>query len=216
MDNFLRAAGTFQVELFALATFRPTLQYILENFSHAPSRDLEPATLHMLVQLMCGQVVCLSTLRLLRPPPSRRASVSTRKQCWLVEKRSWCWPRRLPTLVKLTIRWSEERLHSHHSSIPGAGGHAAGSGLCPLLLALPGPGAKQVIYPMQLNGNQVKREHFRALADQHVAQCLLSSAELSSRSLDLLHYLHDCAEVTEAERPEVPTTRSQRKYLGGF
>ena len=34
-----------------------TLQYILENFSHAPSRDLEPATLHMLVQLMCGQVV---------------------------------------------------------------------------------------------------------------------------------------------------------------
>ena len=62
---------------------------------------------------------------------------------------------------------------------------------------------------------QVKREHFRALADQHVAQSLLSSAELSSRSLDLLHYLHDCAEVTEAERPEVPTTRSQRKYLGG-
>ena len=35
------------------------LQYILENFSHAPSRDLEPATLQMLVQLMCGQVVCL-------------------------------------------------------------------------------------------------------------------------------------------------------------
>ena len=65
-------------------------------------------------------------------------------------------------------------------------------------------------------GNQVKREHFRALADQHVAQCLLSSAELSSRSLELLHYLHDCAEVTEAERPEVPTTRSQRKYLGGL
>ena len=61
----------------------------------------------------------------------------------------------------------------------------------------------------------MKREHFRALADQHVAQSLLSSAELSSRSLDLLHYLHDCAEVTEAERPEVPTTRSQRKYLGG-
>ena len=62
---------------------------------------------------------------------------------------------------------------------------------------------------------QVKREHFRALADQHVAQSLLSTGELSSRSLDLLHYLHDCAEVTEAERPEVPTTRSQRKYLGG-
>ena len=84
-----------------------TLQYILENFSHAPSRDLEPATLHMLVQLMCGQVVCLSApLRLLRPQsPSRRASVSMRNQRWLVEKRSWCWPKRLLTLVKLTIRW---------------------------------------------------------------------------------------------------------------
>ena len=71
--------------------FTPTLQYILENFSHAPSRDLEPATLHMLVQLMCGQVVCLSALRLLRPQsPFRRASVSMRKQRWLVEKRSWC------------------------------------------------------------------------------------------------------------------------------
>ena len=115
VDNFLRAAGTFQVELFALATFRPTLQYILENFSHAPSRDLEPATLHMLVQLMCGQVVFLLPLSLLRPPPSRRASVFTRKQCWLEEKRSWCWHRRLPTLVKLTIRWSEERLH--HSDL---------------------------------------------------------------------------------------------------
>ena len=109
---------------------------------------------------------------------------------------------------------SEEVLHSLTSSIPGAGGHAAGSGLCPLLVALPGPGAKQGL--SKVIGHQVKREHFRALADQHVAQCLLSSAELSSRSLDLLHYLHDCAEVTEAERPEVPTTRSQRKYLGGL
>ena len=68
---------------------------------------------------------------------------------------------------------------------------------------------------IHIKRDQVKREHFRALADQHVAQCLLSSAELSSRSLDLLHYLHDCAEVTEAERPEVPTSRHQRKYLGG-
>ena len=87
----------------------------------------------------------------------------------------------------------------------------------------PSPGSpwsrckKQGISDIQSHGliHQVKREHFRALADQHVAQSLLSTGELSSRSLDLLHYLHDCAEVTEAERPEVPTTRSQRKYLGG-
>ena len=41
VDNFLRAAGTFQ--------------YIHENFTNAPSSDLGPDTLHMLVQLMCGQ-----------------------------------------------------------------------------------------------------------------------------------------------------------------
>ena len=41
VDNFLRAAGTFQ--------------YIHENFTNAPSSDLGPETLHMLVQLMCGQ-----------------------------------------------------------------------------------------------------------------------------------------------------------------
>ena len=41
VDNFLRAAGTFQ--------------YIHENFTNAPSMDLGPETLHMLVQLMCGQ-----------------------------------------------------------------------------------------------------------------------------------------------------------------
>ena len=43
VDNFLRAAGTFQ--------------YIHENFTNAPSSDLGPETLHMLVQLMCGQVI---------------------------------------------------------------------------------------------------------------------------------------------------------------
>ena len=36
-----RAAGTFQ--------------YIHENFTNAPSMDLGPETLQMLVQLMCGQ-----------------------------------------------------------------------------------------------------------------------------------------------------------------
>ena len=41
VDNYLRAAGTFQ--------------YIHENFTNAPSMDLGPDTLHMLVQLMCAQ-----------------------------------------------------------------------------------------------------------------------------------------------------------------
>lgn len=41
VDNFLRAAGTFQ--------------YIHENFTNAPSMDLSPETLEMLVHLMCAQ-----------------------------------------------------------------------------------------------------------------------------------------------------------------
>ena len=41
VDNFLRSAGTFQ--------------YILENFTNAPSMDLNPATLEFLVHLMCAQ-----------------------------------------------------------------------------------------------------------------------------------------------------------------
>lgn len=41
VDSYLRAAGTFQ--------------YIHENFTNAPSMDLNPATLEMLVHLMCAQ-----------------------------------------------------------------------------------------------------------------------------------------------------------------
>ena len=41
VDNFLRAAGTFQ--------------YIHENFTNAPSMDLSPDTLEMLVHMMCAQ-----------------------------------------------------------------------------------------------------------------------------------------------------------------
>ena len=41
VDNFLRSAGTFQ--------------YIHENFTNAPSMDLQPDTLEMLVHLMCAQ-----------------------------------------------------------------------------------------------------------------------------------------------------------------
>jgi len=155
VDNFLRAAGTFQ--------------YILENFSHAPSRDLEPATLHMLVQLMCGQA----------------------REC-LYEKAALVGGEEQLVLAQEAAHLSQ----AYHQ----------------VLVAM--QQAQDYVPFSWLSLVQVKREHFRALADQHVAQCLLSSAELSSRSLDLLHYLHDCAEVTEAERPEVPTSRHQRKYLG--
>ena len=125
-----------------------TLQYILENFSHAPSRDLEPATLHMLVQLMCGQVVCLPA-----PLKTSKTTVSVQARECLYEKSALAGGEEELVLAQEAAHLSqayhqvvsEERLHTLTSSIPGSGGHAAGSGLCPLLLALPGPGAQEGI-----------------------------------------------------------------------
>ena len=155
VDSFLRAAGTFQ--------------YILENFSHAPSRDLEPNTLHMLVQLMCSQA----------------------REC-LYEKAVVAGGEEVLVLAQEAAHLSQ----AYHQ----------------VLVAM--EQAQDYVPFSWLSLTQVKREHFRALADQHVAECLLGPKDLSPRSLDLLQYLHDCAEVTEDERPRVPRNRQQRKYLG--
>jgi len=64
VDNFLRAAGTFQVKKPPFqhpSHLKSTfiffhLQYIHENFTNAPSMDLSPATLEFLTHLMCAQV----------------------------------------------------------------------------------------------------------------------------------------------------------------
>jgi hypothetical protein len=62
---------------------------------------------------------------------------------------------------------------------------------------------------------QVKREHYRALADYYVALGLSNHlAELTERSLETFQFLHDIQQVGEYERPAVPTTAEQRKYLG--
>lgn len=155
VDNFLRAAGTFQ--------------YILENFSHAPSRDLEPNTLHMLVQLMCSQA----------------------REC-LYEK-------------AVVAGGEEELVLAQEAAHLSQAYHQ-------VLVSM--EQAQDYVPFSWLSLTQVKREHFRALADQHVAEGLLGPKDLSPRSLDLLQYLHDCAEVTEDERPRVPRNSQQRKYLG--
>ena len=74
VDNFLRAAGTFQ--------------YIHENFTNAPSSDLGPETLHMLVQLMCGQA----------------------REC-LFEKTELAWLQQEDTCVDTCLELAQEAAH---------------------------------------------------------------------------------------------------------
>ena len=62
---------------------------------------------------------------------------------------------------------------------------------------------------------QGKREHYRALSDYYVALGLSNHlAELTERSVETFQFLHDIQQVEECERPAVPTTEEQRKYLG--
>ena len=49
----LSYVATLQLILFCRAA--GTFQYIHENFTNAPSMDLGPETLQMMVQLMCAQ-----------------------------------------------------------------------------------------------------------------------------------------------------------------
>ena len=64
---------------------------------------------------------------------------------------------------------------------------------------------------------QVKREHYRALADYYVALGLSNQqAELRERSVETFQFLHDVEQLEECERPAVPTTEEQRKCLGNF
>ena len=64
---------------------------------------------------------------------------------------------------------------------------------------------------------QVKREHYRALADYYVALGLTNQqAELTERSVETLQFLHNVEQLGECERPAVPTTEEQRKFLGNF
>ena len=64
---------------------------------------------------------------------------------------------------------------------------------------------------------QVKREHYRALADYYVALGLSNQqAELTERSVGTFQFLHNVEQLEECERPAVPTTEEQRKCLGNF
>jgi hypothetical protein len=62
---------------------------------------------------------------------------------------------------------------------------------------------------------QVKREHYQALADYYVALGLSNhQTELAESSLENFQFLHNLQHLDENERPAVPRTAEERKYLG--
>lgn len=159
VDNFLRAAGTFQ--------------FIIENFSHAPSSDLGPECLNTLVQMMLGQArECLLEKAVL-------ALAGDASQ------------------MELCLELSQEAAHvssQYEEAVQAAAPCIPLSWVCLL---------------------QVKREHYRALADYFLALPLAAdpAVPLTARAADCLAYLHDLSGQPECERPAVPRSRDQRRHL---
>ena len=159
VDNFLRAAGTFQ--------------FIIENFSNAPSSDLGPECLNMIVQLMLAQArECLFEKGVLGLEES--SALLDLDNCLEVSQEA----------AHLSNTY-EEVLLSVTECIPY-------SWVCLL---------------------QVKREHYRALADYYLALPLSLQLPLSDRAVETFQFLHDLTGQDEADRPVVPRTAHQRKYL---
>jgi hypothetical protein len=173
VDNFLRAAGTFQ--------------YIHENFTNAPSMDLGPETLHMLVQLMCGQA---------------RECLFEKTELSLYEKAS-------PDL-SLCLELGQEA--AHVSEVYEK-----------VFDAISQQPVKDYVPFSWVSLAQVKREHYKALANFYTALGLLEhEGDLERKARETLQFLHDLRPVAgaagagqKAVRPAVPETRGQRLLLGG-
>ena len=163
VDNFLRAAGTFQ--------------FIIENFSNAPSSDLGPDCLNMIVQLMLAQArECLFEKGALGLEDLEAGQLE----------------------VELCVELCQEAAHLSQTydevliSVPECESTIPYSWVCLL---------------------QVKREHYRALADYYLALPLAHQLPLTDRAAETFMFLHDLAGQDEADRPVLPRTSQQRKYL---
>ena len=162
VDNFLRAAGTFQ--------------FIIENFSNAPSSDLGPDCLNMIVQLMLAQA----------------------REC-LFEKGALGVEEGEPSKleVETCLELSQEAAHLSQTYDE-------------VLISVPEVSVIPYSWVCLL---QVKREHYRALADYYLALPLSHLLPLSDRAAETFQFLHDLAGQEETDRPVVPRTCQQRKYL---
>jgi len=162
VNNFLRAAGTFQ--------------FIQENFSNAPSSDLGTDCLEMLVQLMLGQA----------------------REC----------------LLEKTVLGLEDGSDLDICLELGQEAAHVSAAYDEVIQAIVGTTVKEYLPYSWICLVQVKREHYRAMADYYVARGLFNhQAQLAPRSVETLQFLHDVNVESEAERPDVPRTAEQQKYL---
>ena len=159
VDNFLRAAGTFQ--------------FIIENFSNAPSSDLGPDCLNMIVQLMLAQA----------------------RECLFEKGALGVEEGQLE--VESCLELSQEAAHLSQTYDE-------------VLISVPEVSVIPYSWVCLL---QVKREHYRALADYYLALPLSHHLPLSDRAAETFQFLHDLAGQEEADRPVLPRTEQQRKYL---
>ena len=159
VDNFLRAAGTFQ--------------FIIENFSNAPSSDLGPDCLNMIVQLMLAQA----------------------RECLFEKGALGVEEGQLE--VESYLELSQEAAHLSQTYDE-------------VLISVPEVSVIPYSWVCLL---QVKREHYRALADYYLALPLSHHLPLSDRAAETFQFLHDLAGQEEADRPVLPRTEQQRKYL---
>ena len=178
VDNFLRAAGTFQ--------------YIHENFTNAPSMDLSPATLDMLVHLMCAQArECLfEKAELTLKEASSEDEESKKKH------------------VETCLVLAQEAAHVSevYFKVHGIISH---------------PPVKDYVPYSWVSLTQIKREHYKALAHFYVSVALLDKTDptnFSRRAIELLQFLHDEEENQEKSslgtEIRTPTTTDEKRYLG--
>jgi len=185
VDNFLRAAGTFQ--------------YIHENFTNAPSMDLGPETLQMMVQLMCGQArECLFEKSRLGCEDERSRSDGESDEGGEAGEGE---ERQAASLLDIDqcLELGQEAAH-------------VGDVYEKVYLAISQQQVKDYVPFSWVSLIQVKREHYRALAHYYVAVGLLDHDEptLHQRTKDTLMFLHD----TKESKLQVPDSPADRKYLG--
>ena len=159
VDNFLRAAGTFQ--------------FIIENFSNAPSSDLGPDCVNMLVQLMLAQA----------------------REC-LFEKGAMTLEEGDMDDMETCLELAQEAAHLSNTYDE-------------VLISVP-----ECIPYTWVCLIQIKREHYRALADYYVSLPLSSDmCVMNPRVQDTFQLLHDLTGMDEADRPAVPRSDQQKRYL---
>lgn len=176
VDNFLRSAGTFQ--------------YILENFTNAPSMDLNPGTLEFLVHLMCAQA----------------------REC-LFEKGE------LVLFEGEQIKKSENSENFDTDTCLALGQEAAhvSEVYTEVFNVISQPPVKDYVPFSWASLVQVKKEHYKALAHFYVALAILdSNGEFSNKTLETLQFLHEEEEDKAATLIEirVPKNQNEKRYLG--